>query len=91
MQRPGQRPVCFCKFGALFPGILLIRAVLVGICTMAPDSLETCTWFGAATVEASKLEHDRSATTNNKKKESQQGSSYIHVPSFWNLPYNREA
>ena len=37
------------------------------------------------TVEARKLEHDRPQTQNQRKKESQHKSSYVHVPTFWSL------
>ena len=35
------------------------------------------------TVAATKLEHDHPPTLNQRKKEHQHKSSYLHVPTFW--------
>ena len=45
------------------------------------------------TVEATKLEHDRPPTPNQRKKEHQHSSSYMQVPTFRSLlvvgPWNK--
>ena len=39
-------------------------------------------------VEARKLEHDRPATLNQRKKEYQHKPSYIHVPTSWSQMFS---